>query len=192
MIPRMRNSLVLLVAALGILLSTISFAEGSGGCPVGLVSGLTLDDEFGEGAADVTRCVVNRQRVKVLYQINQECKNSACTAAYAIGNINNAIKDYTVTAGMSPNDFEIVAIVHSGGWPLILDNTAQIPSPTANKFQSDMQGLLDQGVKVYFCQNTARSHDIKLAQMIPGVKFVTSGVTAITDFQKEGYKYVHP
>ena len=186
---RMRNSLVLLAGVLGILLSTNSFA---GDCPVGLVSGLTLDDEFGEGAAAVTRCVENRQRVKVLYQINQECKNSACSAAYAIGNINNAIKDYTVTAGMSPNDFEIVAIVHSSGWPLILDNTAQNPSTKVNMFQSAMQGLLDQGVKVYFCQNTARSHNVKLAQMIPGVKFVTAGVTAITDFQKEGYKYVQP
>lgn len=47
--------------------------------------------------------------------------------------------------------------------------------------------LLDHGVSIYLCQNTARSMDIKLHQLIDGVQFVTAGVTAIGDLQLQGY-----
>lgn len=43
-----------------------------------------------------------------------------------------------------------------------------------------------------FCLNTANSKGVKKADMIDGIGFVTSGVTAIPDLQEEGYRYVQP
>ena len=63
------------------------------------------------------------------------------------------------------------------------------------------------GEKFYFCQNTTRGFmrngtlptvaettDMTGAkgQLIDGVEYVTAGVTAIADFQSQGYKYVQP
>jgi len=62
-----------------------------------------------------------------------------------------------------------------------------------------------QGVRFFFCQNTTRgfigngtlpSTDViqggATEQLIDGVEYVTAGVTAISDLQEEGYRYVQP
>ena len=74
-----------------------------------------IEAEFGTGAAAATRCLDNTRKVRVVYQVNVACKDANCTAPYAIGNIKNAVKDYKNTHAMSPDDYEIVAVVHSGG-----------------------------------------------------------------------------
>ena len=150
-----------------------------------------FDNRFGDGTpgnvTDVTRCLANTRKVKTLFQINTLCKDSSCSAPYAIGNIKNAIKDYEITHGMSADDYEIVVVVHSAGWKMVLNDE------TRNDFKDDMTWLVDQpSVKVLFCLNTANSKGVKKADMIEGVGFVTSGVTAIPDMQEEGYRYVQP
>ena len=194
----------LAVIAVGVLFSGQGFA-GNKDCPVGLLNDLTLDEEFGAGSGSATRCIEDRKSVKVVYQVNKPCKSDKCAKPYAVGNMQNAIKDYEITAGIKRDDYEMVAIVHSGGWPLILDNNvpdapADVVQPaggdyghaTENPFQKQVEDLIANGVKVYFCQNTARSKKVKYHQMIPGVEFVTAGVTAIADFQSQGFSYVQP
>lgn len=154
---------------------------------------ISIEEKFGPGSMDVTRCLANTKKVKALFQINQMCKSSACTAAYALGNIQNYIKDLTITHGMSDDDYEIAVVVHSGGWKLILDNNSTTPHAASNPFQSAMEAAVaNPRIKVSFCQNTAAKKGIKLNQMIPGVGFSTAGVTAIVDLQEEGYRYVQP
>jgi len=184
-----RKTGLILIATFAMFISSVSIA---GNCPVGLVSGMAIDDEFGLGSQDITRCLDNTKEVKVVYQVNKECKNSSCTKPYAIGNMNNAINDYKITHGMKDSKFKLVAIIHGGGWSLVLNNDAQNPNARTNPFQDQMTALLAKGVKVYFCQNTARSKGVKMEQMIPGIQFVTAGVTAIADLQLDGYAYVQP
>ena len=185
------------IAAIALMAISLSSAVAGGSrsqpCPVGSVSGLTLDEEFGPGTSDITRCIVKRDEVKVVFQVNQLCGNSACTRAYALHNIINALDDYEITHGMKiGKDFRIAAVVHNNTYPLILDNFSANPNVKENPFQADMQKLLDRGVEVYFCQNTARSNGVTTDQLIPGVQYVTSGVTAIADFQQIGWAYVQP
>ena len=151
----------------------------------------SFDNRFGDGmrgsVSGVTRCLGTTKKVKILFQLNAECKNSACDAPYAVGNIKNAIKDYEMTHGMRADDYKIAVVVHSGGWKLVLNDAAK------NKFKEDMEWLVSQpSVKVMFCLNTANSKGVKKADMIDGIGFVTSGVTAIPDLQEEGYRYVQP
>lgn len=74
-----------------------------------------------------------------------------------------------------------------------------------NKFEPEVKNLMDRGVKFYFCQNTTRGFvkngtlpktDVitggATAQIIDGVEYVTAGVTAISEFQDRGYRYVQP
>lgn len=168
-------------------------------CPEGTVfkdangNPLSIDAKFGDGSMAVTRCLRNTKKPKVLYQINTECKNSKCDAPYAIGNIMNHIRDYEITHGMDSDDYEIVVIVHSAGWKLVLDNSAMEKHAADNPFQAQMQNLLTKpSVKVLFCQNTANSKAVVKANMIDGIGFVTAGVSAITDLQDSGYRYVQP
>lgn len=188
--------------------------ESNNECPVGLVNGLTLNDEFGPGTSDLTKCLDRRHNVKVVMQINQFCRdavaNSACTRPYALGNIRNMIKDYEITHGMvAGKDYEIVAVVHSGGGYLMLTNDGTDGNGASvsgrNQFEGAVQGLIADGVKFYFCQNTTRSFigSDKIpavgettagatGELIDGVNYTTAGVTAIAEFQDRGYRYVQP
>jgi len=185
---------VLSTVILSTMLISPTFADDddnrNANCPIGLIAGKTIEEEFGPGAAAVTRCLKKTNNVKVAYNVLRDCRGSAGSACmagsgkpYAIGNIRNAISDYNITHGMDRDDSDIVAIVYGNGANLILKN---------NLFEADIEGLLESGVKIYFCQNTARAKGIKLEDMIDGVEFITSGVTALADFQRLGYSVVTP
>jgi intracellular sulfur oxidation DsrE/DsrF family protein len=199
---------------------------GDNECPVGLVSGMELDAEFGPGTEGLTRCLDRRHNVKVVMQINRFCRDDVPNAecgdkrAYALGNIRNMIKDYEITHGMKRGkDYEIVAVVHSGGWAMLVEdgyeftNIAGEGGPQtglktlSNQFQGQVEELISQGVRFLFCQNTTRSMVTggnlptvgesasgggATEALIDGVEYVTAGVTAISDFQSEGYRYVQP
>jgi intracellular sulfur oxidation DsrE/DsrF family protein len=113
------------------------------------------------------------------------------------------IKDYEITYGMVPGrDYEIAAVVHSGGGYLLLKDGGENGKggTNSNKFEPEVKNLMDRGVKFYFCQNTTRGFvgngtlpaGNATAQLIDGVEYVTAGVTAISEFQSRGYRYVQP
>ena len=195
-------------------LGATSLAYAAGGnneCPVGLVSGMTLDDEFGKGTSDLTQCISRRHNVKLLIQINQYCGNSSCSRAYALHNIYNVIADYETTYGMRPGkDYEIVAIVHSGGGPMVIKDgtTGDGVHFVTNAFENDVKDLMNKGVRFYFCMNTTRG--MQASGALPAdatsalvtsvdangeehsVGYVTAGITALAEFQQRGYEYVQP
>lgn len=168
-------------------------------CPVGLVTGMTLDEEFGPGSADITHCLQQRKRVKLVVQANQFCmdnvSNAECTRPYALLNLTKMIDDFEITHGMKAGrDYEMAVIAHTKGGPLMLKDE------TINQFRGHVERLLDQGVKFYLCQNATRAMTRNgllpvgdaTANIIDGVEYVTAGITAVTDFQYQGYVYVQP
>lgn len=162
---------------------------------VGTASGMQLDDEFGAGTQAVTRCLKHNENVRVLFQMNQLYKNSKNDAPYAAENILNALEDYSVTHGIKDGHYEVVVVAHSEGWRLMLDNVklnAKGSVLPRNPFQAQIQELMNKGVKIYFCLNTMRSKGVVKGDLIDGIEFVTSGVTAIPDFQRVGFQYVQP
>jgi intracellular sulfur oxidation DsrE/DsrF family protein len=193
--------------------------------------GIDLNDEFGAGTTAMTRCLVDQNKPKVVMQINLACRDSyvdgdvvkndvghcANNRAYALGNIRNMIKDYEGSHGI--DNWEIVAVVHSGGWGVLVKDGYEftnIPGEggpqsgvktLSNQFQSQVSDLIDEGVRFLFCQNTTRGMITRgnlptvaesaggggaTEALIDGVEYTTAGVTAIADFQKRGYSYVQP
>ena len=207
------SSIVLLAMSIaGLSVTGFAYAAGHNNeCPVGLVKGLSLNDEFGLGTSDLTKCISRRDNVKLLIQINQYCGNSTCSRAYALHNIYNVIADYETTYGMRPGkDYEIAAVVHSGGGPLVIKDgtTGDGVHVVTNAFEDDVKDLMNKGVKFYFCMNTTRG--MQGSGFLPAdatsalvtsmdnngvehsVGYVTAGITALADFQQRGYEYVQP
>jgi len=171
----------------------IDVSQSNIDCPVGLINGLTLEEEFGLGASEITRCLDEDSDVLSVYPLNRLCKTESCESPYAVGNINNAINDYEITNGlMLHEDYDITAIIYSTGALFAIDNNAAIPFPEQNPFQTQIEELLVKGVHIYLCQNTARAKGIRTENLIQGIKFVTSGVTAIADLQLKDYALVQP
>lgn len=161
------------------------YVDGSGNT-------VTFEDKFGPGTLELMTCLKKRKRVKLVMQINQGIDGKG--RPYGLRNLPNMLNDYKITHGMRDKDVDISVIVHSAGFPFILDPMAATPHPKAglNTFAGMMKGLMAQGVKFYFCMNTGAALNIKTNQMLPGVEYVTAGLTAVADFQYKGYKYVQP
>lgn len=186
--------------------------KGNNECPVGLVSGMSLDDEFGPGTSDATQCIRKRHQVKMVVQINQYGTDAQ---PYALGNLRNIIDDYEITHGMERGrDYEIVAVLHSAGGRLALKNTgynsAGVEVTGRNPHEAAIKALMNKGVKFYFCQNTTRAYlnqpgtaitslpkylatGISATdQIIDGMAYTTAGLTSIADYEARGYQYIQP
>jgi hypothetical protein len=117
-----------------------------GCCPCGLVTGLTLDEEFGPGASEITRCLIMRYNIKAVYRLNHMEYSPGTPITRTI---QTAIDDYKITHGTT--DFKIAAIIHSSGLPLALNRNAATPHPEAiyNDQQPVIEDLIARGVKFY-------------------------------------------
>lgn len=216
---------------LGLTLAGINPVLAGVNCPNDNVP--NLNDEFGPGTIVKTTCLSDTIDIKIVMQLNKSCRDSYathpvgtngkptgdvskvvnnvanCTRPYALGNLANMYKDYTMTNGINSEEIDIKVIVHSGGGFLLLKDEGYDgngdPITGRNKFQTNVEALMDMGVKFYFCQNTTRGFIKKgilpdslettggaTAELIDGVEYVTAGVTAIADLQEQGYKYVQP
>lgn len=196
----MKSRMLLGVAALTLLFSASSYSyagtpatESDVACPAGLVNGLSLTDEFGPVVAANTRCLKTRHNVKTMFAIDQF--ETSPGHPYALHQMLNVYKDYTITNGMVPGrDFSMIAVVHSKGGFLLLND------PTRNPYIDLVKELMKDGVTFYFCENTVRGfigagllqEGNVSAGVIPGVKYVTAGLSAISDFQSIGYQYDEP
>jgi len=176
-----------------------SETDDEGECPVGLVNGLSLNQEFGAGSEQITHCLQQREKVKLLVQANQFCmdnvSNASCTRPYALLNLEKMIDDYEITHGMKiGRDYQMSVIAHTKGGPLMLKDSAH------NPFADKVTALINKGVKFYLCQNATRAMINRgllpageaTANIIEGVEYVTAGLTAVVDFQYQGFVYVQP
>lgn len=180
---------------------------------------LTPDDKFGAGTSEIMNCVKSRTNVKMVIQDNAFCRDAVADAdcggptkdvygnltgagrAYALAQAYSIIRDYKVTHGMQSGvDYEIVIVSHGGGGKHLLDRPF-------NKYKENVSDLMSKGVKFYFCMNTVRGMQKKqlagqgmpfadvnnpTGSLIEGVEYVTGGLTAIADLQKQGYVYIQP
>nr|VFK50975.1 MAG: Intracellular sulfur oxidation protein, DsrE/DsrF family [Candidatus Kentron sp. TC]VFK57424.1 MAG: Intracellular sulfur oxidation protein, DsrE/DsrF family [Candidatus Kentron sp. TC] len=154
---------------------------------------ISLDEKFGKGAGEATRCLGETKDIKALYRVNRVCEDiPACAKPYILGNIKNQIADYEITHGMNSGDYKI-AVVIGDGWKLTLDNNAAKRHPETNPFQSRMEEIVKHpSVTVLLCQNAAHAQGIVKENMIEGIGFVTAEVSAVADLQEAGYRYVEP
>jgi intracellular sulfur oxidation DsrE/DsrF family protein len=197
---KMKKYLVLAAATFATAISGQALALDNKRCPADVRD--AVEATFGAGAADMTRCIQKRRNVKLVYQLNQFTDPSNSSKPYGLGNIQNAINDYRDNYGMAMGkDVDIAVVIHSGAAKMaVQDAVLQSKGAGANPYEATIRHLIDQGVSFYLCQNSARSLIKEQAltpgyatgELIEGVGFVTSGVTAIPDFQSRGYLYVQP
>ena len=198
--------------------------NGNGGntnCPVTSPYPVSYENMFGEDVAHNMNCNDRRHAVKIVMQVNKYCRDShdssgapikslgQCYANdmaadgkanrdYAVINMIKMVEDFEITHGMKQGDYDMIAVVHSGGAALL---------KRGNPYEGHVKKLMASGVKFYLCLNTAASwvNSGKLvkkpdadgnltisADLIGGVGYVPAGLSAISDFQHQGYVYVQP
>ncbi|MGD8796420.1 MAG: DsrE family protein [Thiohalophilus sp.] len=173
----------------------------------------TIDQEFGAGAEVITHCLSHRKHAKVLVAINGAHpmdKNGIAQTQKArfLSNIEYMRENYEVVHDMKiGEDVKVVAVASNSGallmttyhpaWMRDSDDGSTdcpmkpVPGKTcANPFRELVERAQSYGVKFYLCQMASRVLGIKMANKIPGVKFVPGGHIAVADFQMDGYALI--
>jgi intracellular sulfur oxidation DsrE/DsrF family protein len=178
-------------------------------CPVDSpYDGMSFEDQFGADVLEKMRCNKRRANVKMVMQVNTAPQANAAPEdepkpMYGFKNLPNIIKDFEITHGVK--NWEIAVVIHSGGFPYVLDPNVKFPHELAWKNDQPVaapypgltgaevvEKFIGMGVDVYFCLNTAAALGITTDQILPGVKYVPAGLSSLIDFQYDGFKYVQP
>ncbi len=94
-------------------------------------------------------------------------------------------------AGVPADKIHAVAVVHNKASKDMMTDVAYtrrygFPNPNLKL----VQALTDSGVEVIFCGQSSKSRDIPKSDLIPGVKISLSAMTALIQWQEDGYNLI--
>lgn len=87
-------------------------------------------------------------------------------------------------AGVAPEDMQVALVIHGGASRDLLLDTAY---GAANPSRPLIAALLEAGVRIELCGQTAAFHDIAKDDLIPGVQMSISAMTSHALLQQSGY-----
>jgi len=149
-------------------------------------------EAYDPGSSALTECIGVRDDFKIVVAWNSSAtngkilKNNDQKVGQQVVNARNLVKDYANNYGMTHGDkYNVVVVAYAGG----VDWLKKSSDPIAIEM---VQDLLDKGIKIYACQNTMKSKNLKIADLIDGVRVVPAGVSAVVDFSNRQYTYITP
>ena len=92
-------------------------------------------------------------------------------------------------AGVDPEDIQVVVVVHGGASLDLLKEPGWEAQgkPGVNASHALVRDLLDHGVRVILCGQSAVAHGITQDDLVPGVEMALSAMTAHAVLQQAGY-----
>lgn len=94
-------------------------------------------------------------------------------------------------AGVPAEQLHAVLVVHNQATPEML-NDAEYEKRFghANPNTDLLRALIDAGVEVVLCGQSSLSRDVPIEKTVPGVKLALSAMTALIQFQDQGYRLI--
>lgn len=171
-------------------------------CPQAYYNGISMDDEFGPGAQDITDCIGKTDNVNVVIQLDSIHPtvngNVISKKATFLSTIHKMITNYEVVQGVKIGDKADIVVIASRKGSILMTThhpafgTDANGNANANPFRNLVEMGMQKGFRFYVCQSASRANGIDMANKIPGVRFVPGGHIAVADFQLRGYAVVKP
>ncbi len=113
----------------------------------------------------------------------------------------NVINKYIVTAarflnmhaneGMSPKQLKVAMTIHGGAWQDVLSDARYKENfGVENPNTKLINQLTEAGVDIIICGQTASFRGMSRADVNPNVKFALSAMTALLQYQNNGYTFI--
>ena len=95
------------------------------------------------------------------------------------------------SAGMAVSQLKVALTIHGSAWQDILTNEAYKAKFGVNNPNAKLIEMLNEAdVDVILCGQTAQFRKIKKEDIIPGVKIALSAMTALLQYQNNGYHFI--
>lgn len=181
-----------LTLALLSVLFTFSFSAHADNKSSCTDAAIAAAEAYDPGSSEVLKCLRVRDDFKVVVSWNNNLKNgkifktTGATVGQQAVNVRNLTRDYKNNYDMiHGEDFKTVVVAYSSGVDWLRNTSEQANINMVNS-------ILAQGIKIYACQNTMKAKGLLLSDLLPGVRVVPSGVSAVVDFQNKKYVYLNP
>lgn len=93
--------------------------------------------------------------------------------------------------GMDINQLKVAITIHGGAWKDILTDTAYLEKYGSKNPNSELiEQLNSAGVDIILCGQTANFRNVSRSDTNPNVKFVLSAMTALLQYQNNGYHFI--
>ncbi len=94
-------------------------------------------------------------------------------------------------AGMSKDQLQVAMTIHASAWKDILtDDAYKQRFGVANPNSGLIAALEDEGVDIILCGQTKAFRKIEDKEVLEEVKIALSAMTALLDYQNNGYKFI--
>ena len=94
-------------------------------------------------------------------------------------------------AGVPPENLKVALVVHGKAVEdLLSENAYRARNKNDNRSARLVRDLLQAGVQVAVCGQSATSQKIQRDQLIPGVVWALSAMTALVHYQDLGYRFI--
>ncbi|MDH5231642.1 MAG: DsrE family protein [Gammaproteobacteria bacterium] len=154
---------------------------------------LFATDIHGVAASDKTLCLSRRNHVKAVLAWNSDNVHPNKNGLQVL-NARNLLNDWEQNYAMrNGKDYKAVIVAYGKGARWALSDAAYNKKfGTDNPSTEIVKSLMQRGAKIYMCQNSMKGNQWKLMDLIDGVEMVPAGVSALVDFQYQGYRYIAP
>lgn len=190
----MYRKLLLATLVMGMSTAWAGDNRSSATCPPNAQA--AMDSQFGAGTSANTTCLSVRHNIKAAVNLSTTAVNAKTGISQTLTNVSNMVENYEDMYGLAvKKDYQIVTIAHGAGARYLLSDEAYNRTytvATGNPSRAALEALMAKGVVVYMCQNTMRANTWMSADLIPGVKQVPAGVTALVDYGLRGWVVLTP
>lgn len=127
--------------------------------------------------------------LKVIFDVSQSSEDKKIINKY----IETAARflNMHANAGMKPEQLKVALTIHGSAWQDILNDEAYNELHGINNPNSGLIKALNKaGVDIILCGQTASYRKIKKEDIIPDVKLALSAMTALLQYQNNGFKFI--
>ncbi len=126
---------------------------------------------------------------KIIFDVTQSSEDKSIVNKY----VDTAARflNMHAKAGLKPEQLHVAMTMHGGAWQDVMTNEAY-----KEKFGVDnpnvelINQLTEAGVDVIICGQTAGARGLNKANVNPNVKFALSAMTALLQYQNNGYRFM--
>ncbi|NNK27459.1 MAG: DsrE family protein, partial [Flavobacteriaceae bacterium] len=127
--------------------------------------------------------------LKVIFDVSKSSEDKSVVNKY----IETAARFLNMHAneGMSNDQLHVAMTIHGGAWQDVLDNDAYKEKYGVDNPNSKLIAQLNEaGVDIILCGQTASFRGMKKEHINPNVKMALSAMTALLQYQANGYKFI--
>lgn len=126
---------------------------------------------------------------KVIFDIAQSSEDKSVVNKY----IETAARflNMHAKAGLKPEQLHVAMTLHGGAWQDVMTNEAYKEKFGVNNPNLELINQLNEaGVDIIICGQTAGVRGLNKTNVNPNVKFALSAMTALLQYQNNGYRFI--